>query len=235
MNNDEYKKTIELLKFINRIDLYSDFMLKRGYNYVEKVINMPEWKDPKFEGLLTSNIWKSNYNDIQSILKMPEWKDPKFEGLLTSNIWNSSYNESILKMPEWKDPKFEGLLTPTIWNSSYKQINTKLYLPYWKEQKYHHLLVPSIFSVSISNIEKGIELFKKYEIDGYITNKCLRHKISNLENLINYLVENNLPLLETTEEGKYKLNPVLSCEKGQLKKKYGIDIDNLNTKGGKSL
>ena len=207
MNNEEHKKVIELLKSINRIDLYCDFIINRSYDYVVKVLKMPEWKDPKFSGLLTANIWQSNYEDINKILKMPEWKDPKFSGLLTSNIWKSNY----------------------------ENINKIINMPYWKEQKYQHLLVPSIFSISISKIEKGIELFKKYDIDEYITNRCLRHKMSNLENLINYLVENDLPLLETTEEGKYKLNSVLSCEKGQLKKKFGIDIDNLEKKGGRSL
>ena len=36
-------------------------------------MEMPEWENKKFEGLLTSNIWHSNYNEIKSILSMEEF------------------------------------------------------------------------------------------------------------------------------------------------------------------
>ena len=164
---------------------------------------MKEWNDTKFSGLLTSNIWQSNYEDIKNILKMKEWDDTKFSSLLTSNIWNSNY-EDILK---------------------------KLYLPYWNEKKYHHLLVPSIFATSVANIDAGIKLLKKYGIDEYITNRCLIKKTTTLEALIEYLINNNIDLI--TINGKTRklgLNPILSCDNGQLKKKYGIDIASIEKK-----
>ena len=165
---------------------------------------------------------------------MPEWDDPKFRGLLTSNIWKKNYDNiiKVLSMPEWNDPRFQGLLTSTIWNSNYDDIKKKLYLPYWKENKYLQLLLPSIFSVSIKNIEKGIALLKQYGVDQHITNKCLRFKTEDLEKLLEYLVTNGIDLITFNQKTQqYGLNQILSCDKGQLKKKYNIDLDRVE-KGG---
>lgn len=162
---------------------------------------------------------------------MEEWNNPKFQRLLTPNIWKSSYTniKDILKMPEWQEQKFEGLLTSNIWKNSFETIKSKMLMPCFKDQKYQHLLVPSIFSISISNIEKGISLFEKYGISQYITNKCLRLETTTLELLINYLIDNNISLL--VEDGdNIKLNPILSCEKGKLKEKYNIDLEEIRVK-----
>ena len=234
MKEYEYEKIYELLKFFNRLDLASQLMLKRSFNEIESILLMSEWEDKKFQGLLTSNIWYSNYEDIKKIITMPEWEDKKFQGLLTSNIWTSNYEDirKIITMPEWEDKKFQGLLTSTIWNSNYEDIMKKIYLPYWKDNKYLQLLVPSIFSISINNIEKGITLLKQYNIDQYVTNKCLRLKTEFLGNLLEYLVANDIDLITFNQRTQqYGLNPILSCEKGQLKKKYNIDVDIIE-KGG---
>jgi len=171
----------------------------------------------------------------QEIIMIDELLKGK-EYLKSIRMYRRSFNEvkSILEMPEWEEEKFQPLLTSNIWRTSYENIKLKLYLPYWNEKKYEHLLNPSIFSISNSNIHNGINLLKKYSIDQYITNKCLRLKTSTLENLINYLIENNVDLVVESSSGDYKLNPILNCDKGMLKKKYNIDINNLEKKGGKS-
>ena len=64
---------------------------------VQKVLEMPEWNEEQFQGLLTSTIWNSNYEDIQKILEIPEWNEEKFQELLTSNIWKNNY-ETIQKV-----------------------------------------------------------------------------------------------------------------------------------------
>lgn len=93
-------------------------------------------------------------------------------------------------------------------------------------------MVPSIFSISIKSIENGISLLKQYNIDQYVTNKCLRMKTKFLSNLLEYLVASNIDLITFNRRTQqYGLNPILSCEKGQLKKKYNIDIDRIE-KGG---
>ena len=135
-------------------------------------------------------------------------------------------------MPEWNDSKFQGLLTSNIWVSNYEDVNKKLYLPYWSENKYLQLLVPSIFSISIKNIENGIALLKQYNIDQYVTIGCIRKKTSFLSNLLEYLVANDIDLISFNQRTQqYGLNPILSCEKGQLNKKFNIDVDRIE-KGG---
>ena len=195
---------------------------------------MPEWKEEKFQGLLTSSIWNSNYDDIRNILSMPEWKEEKFQGLLTSNIWRSNYDDiqKILSMPEWKEEKFQGLLTSSIWASNYDDVKKKLYLPYWEENKYLQLLKPSIFVLATKNIEKGIKVLKEYGIDQYVTINCLRKNPKFLKNLIEYLISNNIDLISINSKTlEYGLNPILSCNRGQLKKKYNIDVEKIE-KGG---
>jgi len=139
--------------------------------------------------------------------------------------------KKILDMPEWNQGKFQGLLTPNIWKNNYESVVKKLYLPYLKEKKYEHLLVPSIFSIPVSKIENGIDLLKKYNIDAYITIRCLRFETTTLEGLIEYLINNNIDLIVSDElTGKLRLNPILSCEKVLLKKRFGIDIEDIEKK-----
>ena len=197
IKQDEIQEIRKLLQSINRLDLMSQSMLCRSFTEIKKILVMPEWDDPKFQRLLTSNIWISNYENIKKILAMPEWDDPKFQGLLTS----------------------------TIWKNNYEDIKKKLYLPYWNENKYLQLLVPSIFSITIKNIEDGIAVLREYGIDKYVTNKCLRFRTDFLRNLLKYLVENGIDLITFNQvTQQYGLSQILSCEKGQLMKKYGIDI-----------
>ena len=75
----------------------------------------------------------------------------------------------------------------------------RLNLPYWSEGKYMQLLVPSLFTLSVKNINDVIEVLKKYKIDDYVTNKCLRMKISLLEKLIEHLIQNDIDLLVYNE------------------------------------
>jgi hypothetical protein len=78
MRDYEYERIYELLKSINRLDLASELMLKRSFIEIDNILSMQEWKEPKFQGLLTPTIFQSNYENIQKILSMKEWEDPKF-------------------------------------------------------------------------------------------------------------------------------------------------------------
>ena len=94
------------------------------------------------------------------------------------------------------------------------------------------LLVPSIFSISIKNIENGIELLKQYGIDDFVTNRCLRLKTSFLSNLLEYMEANHIALITFNQRTQSNgLNPILSCEKGKLKKKYNIDPNIIERSG----
>ena len=165
------------------------------------------------------------YKKIYELLKSINRLD-----LVSQLMFERSFNEinNILTMPEWQDIKFQGLLTSTIWSSNYEDIKKKIYLPYWSENKYLQLLVPSIFSISIKNIESGIALLKQYNIDQYVTNKCLRLKTEFLGNLLEYLVANDIDLISFNQRTQqYGLNPILNCEKGQLNKKFNINVDRI--------
>lgn len=100
-------------------------------------------------------------------------------------------------------------------------------MPYWNDPKYQHLLVPSIFAISINNIKNNIKLFEEYGIGAYITTRCLRRKTSDLEKLLEYLVSNDIDLVND----KLKLNPILSVCNSKLKERYGIDIKKIKFRG----
>ena len=220
MNNTEKDLILSLLK--GNEYLINDKLFLRSYNEVKKILQMPEWKEEKFQGLLTSTIWNSNYEMIQKVLQMPEWKEEKFQGLLTSNIWQSNYEtvQKVLQMPEWEEEKFQGLLTSTIWISNFENTKEKLHLPIWDNPKYEKLLTPTIFSIKIDNLLKNIQIFEEYGIEDYITTNSLRKNPIELSNLLKYLVDNNIDLVVD-----YKLNKIITATKKQMKEKYGIDMN----------
>ena len=102
MTDKEFKKVEKVLKSMNRIDLAVDRMKDWSINEVLDVLSLEKWKNPKYQKLLTSNIWRSDYISIKEILSMKEWDDPRFQELLTSNIWACNYYDikRILSMPE---------------------------------------------------------------------------------------------------------------------------------------
>ena len=86
------------------------------------------------------------------------------------------------------------------------------------------MLSPSIFNIKTHNIIAGIELFEKYNINKYITNRCLRRNVNQQRCLIEYMIENDIALVVESNNGKNKLNPILNCSNTELKQKYNIDI-----------
>ena len=48
-------------------------MYKRTSAFIQEVLELPQWDDEKFQGLLTSNIWQSNIETIKYVLNIPEW------------------------------------------------------------------------------------------------------------------------------------------------------------------
>ena len=209
------------LKERNLEHLKCDFLYRRSYITVKEILDLPYWSNPKFQGLLTLNIWNSNAEEVQTILSLKEWEDPKFQGLLTSTIWNSNAEEvqTILSLKEWEDPKFQGLLTSSIWASNVEDIQKKLYLPYWNEEKYTKLLTPTIFPISVKRIADAIEVAETFNIEEWITSSFLKKSKIQLHALIHYLEDNQIPLIVNE-----KLHPFFSIAPSILKKKYHIDL-----------
>lgn len=230
VKKEEITKINQLL--VDRPDLKVNLLYIRSYLEVKAILEMPEWKEERFKGLLVSSIWNSSVADIKEVLSMPEWENERYKLLLTSTIWNNSVAniKGVLNMPEWKEEKFEGLLTPNIWNSSKQDVSKKLGLEYWNDPRYRHLLMPSIFNDKLKNIKEGIELLEEYGISSYITNRCLRRNQKQQRVLIEYLVQEGIDLVVEDKNGiDKKLHPILSVSNTVLKEKYNIDIHTIMT------
>lgn len=102
-------------------------------------------------------------------------------------------------------------------------------MPELKEYKYKHLLSPTIFSISFNTIKSTMNLLTEYGIEQFITFAFMRRNLILQRNLIEYLVENNVPLV-VEKKGKFKLNPIFGASNSVLNKKYNIDIKNLKYK-----
>ena len=184
--------------------------------------------------LICEKIYERDVEVVRAILELEEWKDSKFQGLLAPTIWKSNLEnvKGILELKEWKDPKFQVLLTPTIWNSNLKEIKNIFQLSILQTEEYNYLLTPSIFQINLKNILPSIELFEEYGIGKYISNRCLRRNVELQRAFLQYLIDHNIELLVEGKDG-YKLNPILNASNSELKAKYGIDIKSLSSKGAK--
>ena len=163
----------------------------------ERILIDKELKKRNLEHLICDYLYLLSYSSVIEILDLPCWNDPKFQGLLTSNIWNSNAKEiqTILSLKEWNNPKFQGLLTSSIWNSTAKSVQQKLSLPYWNDKKYIKLLTPSIFVITQKKIIDAIEAAENFGIENWITIIFLRKSKIQLLALIHYLQDKQIPLI----------------------------------------
>lgn len=63
---------------INKLLKYTPFLkfelvYKRDVEFIKAVLEMPEWKEKRFQGLLAPSIWSSNYQDIRDILSIKNY------------------------------------------------------------------------------------------------------------------------------------------------------------------
>ena len=47
--------------------------------------------------LICERVFRRDIKEIKNILRMEEWKEEKFQNLLTSTIWISNYKDIIKK------------------------------------------------------------------------------------------------------------------------------------------
>ena len=194
----------ELIMEVEKLNLNKDWNLATaksiefGYTTIENVkamINSVEYK--KYPELFTSTtLAKSNIEKIQAIINSKEFKE--HPELFTSQVLAHAKIEDISKlliMPYWNDEKYKKLLSSTIVARS-KQMLKRL---------------PILF-----------EMAEEYQIENYINTSFLLLSPSQNYALINYLIDNNLPLVIDN-----KLNTIFGKYSNVLKKKYGIDIKEL--------
>ncbi len=200
------------LKKRNLENLYCDYITLRKYDEVIKILDLPQWNEKDENGnyiyrhLLTPNIWNSNYENIKSILELEKWN----------------------KKDENGNYIYRHLLTPNIWNSNYENIKSILELEKWNEKDengnyiYRHLLTPTIWTLNNKKIQIVIETIEEYGLEKFITTSLLRKSKIQIIALINYLNENQIPLIMNE-----KLNPIFNVAPSVLKKKYNIDLKEL--------
>ena len=110
----------------------------------------------------------------------------------------------------------------TLANAKIGDISILLQMSYWSDIRFKHLLTSSVLSRAKQMINKLpvlIKIAEYYEIDEYLTTSFLLVAPSQSFALINYLNDNNIPLIING-----KLNSIFGKQSGFLKKKYGIDI-----------
>ena len=93
MNNSEKILINQLLK--GQEYLISEYLYKRGYEFVKSVLGNETLAKDEYKDLRTSNIWASEKNEIETKLNLTFWKDDRYKHLLKPTIF--SINSSQIK------------------------------------------------------------------------------------------------------------------------------------------
>ena len=188
---------------------------------IQVMINSQEFK--KYPELFTSQtLAYAKIEDIQEMIDSQEFKEHP-ELFTSQTLAHGSIKEiqEMINSEEFK--KYPKLFTSqTLAHAKIEDIQKLLQMPYWNDIRYKDLLTSSVAAKSKQMITKLPVLFKMaeyYKIDGYLNTSFLLFSPSQNFALINYLNDNNMPLIEND-----KLNMVFGKQPGFLKKKYGIDI-----------
>ena len=188
---------------------------------IQVMINSQEFK--KYPELFTSQtLAYAKIEDIQEMIDSQEFKE--HPELFTSQTLAHGSIKEIQKMINSEEfKKYPKLFTSqTLAYAKIGDIQKLLQMSYWNDIRYKDLLTSSVAAKSKQMITKLPVLFKMaeyYKIDGYLNTSFLLFSPSQNFALINYLNDNNMPLIEND-----KLNMVFGKQPGFLKKKYGIDI-----------
>ncbi len=213
INSQEFKKYPELFT--------SETLARAKIKEIQEMINSQEFK--KYPELFTSTtLAHAKIKEIQEMINSQEFK--KYPELFTSETLASAKIEDIQKIihSEEFEEHPELFTSQTLAHAKIEDIKELLQMPYWNDARYKKLLTSSVAAKAKQMITKLPVLFKMaeyYKIDGYLNTTFLILSPSQNFALINYLNDNNMPLIEND-----KLNMVFGKQPGFLKKKYGIDI-----------
>ena len=213
INSDEYKNHPELFT--------STTLAHARLEEIQKIINSDEFKDHP-ELFTSTTLANAKLEDIQEIINSDEFKE--HPELFTSETLAHAKLEDIqeiINSDEFKEHP-ELFTSTTLAKAKLEDIQELLNLSCFQNEKYKRMLTPSIVSKSKSMIKKMpilIEMAEYYKIDDHINTNFLLYSPSQNYALINYLIENDNPLVINE-----KLNPIFSYQPGVLRKKYGINI-----------
>ena len=219
---EDIQEMIDSQEFKEHPELFTSQTLAHGsIKEIQEMINSEEFK--KYPELFTSTtLAHARIEDIQKMINSQEFK--KYPELFTSTTLAHAKIKDIKKMihsEEFKEHK-ELFTSQTLAHAKIEDIQKLLEMSYWNDIRYKDLLTSSVAAKSKQMITKLPVLFKMaeyYKIDGYLNTSFLLFSPSQNFALINYLNDNNIPLIEND-----KLNMVFGKQPGVLKKKYGIDI-----------
>ena len=219
INSVEYKEYPELFT--------SQTLAKSNIERIQDIINSKEFKEHR-ELFTSETLAHSNIEKIQEIINSEEFK--KYPELFTSETLAHAKIEDIqkiIKSEEFKEHR-DLFTSTTLAHAKIEDISELLKMPYWKDDRYKKLLTSSIVSKSKQMLKKLPILFKmaeQYQIENYINTSFLLFSPSQNYALINYLLDNNLPLVIDN-----KLNTIFGKQPNVLKKKYKIDLKELMNK-----
>ncbi len=219
---EEIQEMINSQEFKEHPELFTSTTLAYGkIKDIQEMINSKEFKE--HPELFTSEVLAhAKIKGIQEMIRSEEFKE--YPELFTSQTLSRAKIEDIQEIINSKEFKEHSELftSQTISHAKIEDIQKLLEMPYWNDIRYKDLLTSSVAAKSKQMITKLPVLFKMaeyYKIDGYLNTSFLLFSPSQNFALINYLNDNNMPLIEND-----KLNMVFGKQPGFLKKKYGIDI-----------
>ena len=219
---ENVQKIINSAEFKDHPELFTSTTLANAkLEDIQEIINSDEFKEHP-ELFTSQTLANAKLEEIQKIVNSDEFRE--HPELFTSQTLAYAKLEDIQKIinsDEFKEHP-ELFTSTTLAYAKLEDIQELLNLSCFQNEKYKRMLTPSIVSNSKSMIKKMpilIEMAEYYKIDDHINTNFLLHSPSQNYALINYLIENDNPLVINE-----KLNPIFSYQPGVLRKKYGINI-----------
>ena len=242
---EEIQKIIQSPEFKEHPEMFTSTTLAHAkLEEIQKIIKSPEFKEHP-ELFTSQTLAHAKLEEIQKIIQSPEFKE--HPELFTSETLARAKLEEIQKIiqsPEFKEHP-ELFTSQTLSRAKLEEIQGLLKLECWNDERFKNLLTPSVVAKASSMIKKIpvlIQIAELYGVDKYLSTNFLVFSPSQNYAKIQYLKEHNIPLVSNG-----KLNPIFGLQPGAIKKKYGIDINELiikyplnieeikNMDGGKKL
>ena len=225
---DDIKEIIDSAEFKEHPELFTSTVLAHSkIDDIKEIIDSAEFKE--HPELFTSQVLaQSKIDDIKEIIHSAEFKE--HSELFTSTVLAHSKIDDIKEIIDSAEFKeHPELFTSTVLaRSKIDDIKKLLKMECWNNERYKNLLKPTIVANSKIMIKKLpilFEMAEEFGISDYLNTRFLRKSPSQDYALINFLIDNNLPLVTNN-----KLNSIFSYLPCELKEKYDIDINELMKK-----
>ena len=195
---------------------------------IKKVEDLKLNKDWNLTIAVSIEFKRTTIENVKNIIHSAEFKE--HPELFTSEVLAHSKIDDIKEIID--SAEFKGhpeLFTSTVLaQSKIDDIKKLLKMECWSNERYKNLLKPTIVANSKIMIKKLpilFEMAEEFGISDYLNTRFLRKSPSQDYALINFLIDNNLPLVTNN-----KLNSIFSYLPCELKEKYDIDINELMKK-----